>query len=57
MTLDDIPQGAFLCTYNGLICSDQTGDSRGVTHGDEYLTELDYIGGWSQQCYVAIAGT
>ncbi len=44
MTLDDIPKGSFICTYNGLICNDETGDTRGLLNGDEYLIELDYIG-------------
>ena len=44
MVLEDVPQGAFLCTYNGLVCSDGTGDTRGIAFGDEYLMELDYIG-------------
>ena len=44
MILQDVPQGAFLCTKNGLICSDDTGNTRGKTNGAEYLMELDYIG-------------
>lgn len=44
MTLDDIPQGGFVSVYNGLICNGKTGDKRGMVFGDEYLTELDYIG-------------
>ena len=50
--MDDIPRGTFLCTYNGLVCSDATGNSRAIKYGDEYLTELDYIGGLCNVYYV-----
>ena len=44
MTLDDIPQGAFICCYNGHIYSEQAANDKGLQRGDSYLAELDYIG-------------
>ena len=52
--LEDVPKGAFLCTYNGLVCSDGTGNARGIAFGDEYLMELDYIGGYVYVHYVGM---
>lgn len=42
-TLDDIPRGAFVCTYIGHIYTEQGGDEMAVHYGDEYFAELDYI--------------
>ena len=44
MSLDDIPQGSFICCYVGLIVTDDTADKRGLHSGDNYMAELDYIG-------------
>lgn len=44
MSLDDIPQGSFICCYIGLIVTDDTADKRGLHSGDNYMAELDYIG-------------
>ena len=41
--LDDIPQGAFICTYAGNLYTDQEGDERGATFGDTYFADLDLI--------------
>ena len=52
MALDDIPKGTFITTYNGLICNEETGDKRGLMYGDEYLTELDYIGQFTVNIHI-----
>ena len=44
MTLDDIPQGTFICTYNGQVCKDETANEKGLSYGDEFMAELDYVG-------------
>ena len=41
--LDDIPQGAFLCTYTGKLYTDQEGDEKGKAFGDSYFADLDLI--------------
>ncbi|XP_064392242.1 histone-lysine N-methyltransferase SETDB1-like isoform X2 [Halichondria panicea] len=42
-TLDDIPQGSFVCTYIGHIYTEKESDKQAQLHGDEYFAELDYI--------------
>ena len=41
--LDDIPQGAFICTYAGKLYTDQEGDEKGKAFGDNYFADLDLI--------------
>ncbi|XP_052738923.1 kinesin-related protein 4 isoform X2 [Bicyclus anynana] len=41
--LNDVPKGAFLCVYAGNLLTDATANLDGLTEGDEYLAELDYI--------------
>ena len=41
--IDDIPKGAFICTYAGYIYNDELANERGVDFGDDYLAELDYL--------------
>ncbi|XP_038050695.1 histone-lysine N-methyltransferase SETDB1-like isoform X2 [Patiria miniata] len=41
--LDDIPQGAFVCTYAGQLWGAEEANMRGQTFGDEYFAELDHI--------------
>ena len=41
--LDDIPQGAFICTYAGKLYTDQEGDEKGKAFGDTYFADLDLI--------------
>ena len=38
--LDDIPKGAFICTYAGLLMTEEQSDIRGAQYGDEYFAEL-----------------
>ena len=40
---DDIPQGAFICTYVGKLYSDEESQEQGKACGDEYFAELDLI--------------
>lgn len=42
-TLHDIPRGAFICTYAGVVLDDKTADEQGVKFGDTYLADLDLI--------------
>jgi len=41
--LDDIPKGAFICTYAGLLMTEEQSDIRGAQYGDEYFAELGKI--------------
>ena len=41
--LDDIPQGAFICTYAGKLYTDEEGDAQGKAFGDTYFADLDLI--------------
>nr|CAH7718794.1 unnamed protein product [Callosobruchus chinensis] len=41
--LNDIPQGTFICVYAGIILTEAQANKAGVTYGDEYFAELDYI--------------
>ena len=42
-TLDDLPQGAFICNYVGnLYCGDE-GNKQGTAFGDAYFADLDMI--------------
>ena len=41
--LDDIPQGAFICTYAGKLYTDEEGDAKGKAFGDTYFADLDLI--------------
>ena len=40
---DDIPQGAFICTYVGKLYSDEDAHEQGRVFGDEYFADLDMI--------------
>ncbi|KAL0278162.1 UNVERIFIED_CONTAM: hypothetical protein PYX00_000063 [Menopon gallinae] len=42
-TLNDIPQGGFICIYAGRLHTEQGANDDGRMYGDEYLAELDYI--------------
>ncbi|KAK6643619.1 hypothetical protein RUM43_005129 [Polyplax serrata] len=42
-TLNDIPQGGFICIYAGRLHTEQSANDDGRMYGDEYLAELDYI--------------
>ena len=44
MTLDDIPQGAFVCCYAGQVYPGHLADEKAMECGDDYQAELDYIG-------------
>ena len=44
MTLDDIPQGAFVCCYAGRVYPGHLADEKAIECGDDYQAELDYIG-------------
>ena len=41
--MDDIPKGAFICTYAGLLLTEEQSDIRGAQFGDEYFAELDFL--------------
>ena len=41
--MDDIPKGAFICTYAGLLLTEEQSDIRGAQYGDEYFAELDFL--------------
>ncbi|XP_077862899.1 histone-lysine N-methyltransferase SETDB1-like [Saccoglossus kowalevskii] len=41
--LDDIPFGAFVCTYAGEVLTEELANEDGKRYGDEYLAELDLI--------------
>ena len=41
--LDDIPQGAFICTYAGKLYTDQEGEEKGKAFGDTYFADLNLI--------------
>lgn len=41
--LDDVPKGAFICTYAGQLLTEEQSDERGQTIGDEYFAELDFV--------------
>ena len=41
--LDDIPKGTFICTYAGLLLTEEQSDIRGAEFGDEYFAELDFL--------------
>ncbi|XP_044261529.1 histone-lysine N-methyltransferase eggless-like [Tribolium madens] len=41
--VNDVPQGTFICIYAGTIHTEQMANEDGVTYGDEYFAELDYI--------------
>ncbi|CAK9299077.1 unnamed protein product [Gordionus sp. m RMFG-2023] len=41
--LNDIPLGAFVCTYTGRILTDRKAELNGYQEGDEYLAQLDFI--------------
>ena len=41
--LDDIPKGAFICTYTGHLLTEKCAEVRGHELGDEYFAELDFI--------------
>ncbi|EDV19880.1 uncharacterized protein TRIADDRAFT_64362 [Trichoplax adhaerens] len=42
-TLDDIPKGAFVSMYAGVVITEQEAQRRGVKHDDQYYAELDLI--------------
>ncbi|KAG1666929.1 Histone-lysine N-methyltransferase SETDB1 [Nymphon striatum] len=41
--LNDLPKGAFICIYTGLLLTEQVANADGRKYGDEYMAELDYI--------------
>ncbi|RZC42438.1 Pre-SET, SET, and/or MBD domain containing protein [Asbolus verrucosus] len=41
--VNDVPQGTFICIYAGTIHTEQMANEDGITYGDEYFAELDYI--------------
>jgi histone-lysine N-methyltransferase SETDB1 len=41
--LDDLPKGAFVCTYAGHLLTDTMSNVRGKELGDEYFADLDFI--------------
>lgn len=42
-TLNDIPQGSFVCTYVGQLLTEKDAEKYGIESGDDYLADLDYI--------------
>ncbi|XP_067135489.1 histone-lysine N-methyltransferase SETDB1-like isoform X3 [Centruroides vittatus] len=42
-SLNDIPQGMFICIYAGQLLTEQGANEDGNQFGDEYLAELDHI--------------
>merc|ERR1719350_76324 len=42
-TLDDLPQGAFICNYVGNLYSGEEGNNQGTAFGDAYFADLDMI--------------
>ncbi|XP_019852999.1 PREDICTED: histone-lysine N-methyltransferase SETDB1-B-like isoform X1 [Amphimedon queenslandica] len=59
LTLEDIPQGSFVCSYVGLIMNDEIANRTGLDFGDNYLAELDYIEvlEYAKECDGGISGT
>eukprot|EP00117_Sycon_ciliatum_P001006 scpid27079/ scgid6852/ Histone-lysine N-methyltransferase SETDB1; ERG-associated protein with SET domain; Histone H3-K9 methyltransferase 4; Lysine N-methyltransferase 1E; SET domain bifurcated 1 len=45
-SLDDIPKGTFVCTYVGMLLTEEEGNATGAVCGDEYFADLDHI----EQC-------
>ena len=41
--LDDLPQGAFICTYVGNLYSGEEGNKQGTAFSDAYFADLDMI--------------
>ena len=41
--LDDLPQGAFICTYVGKLYGPEEGNAQGTAFGDMYFADLDMI--------------
>jgi len=41
--LDDLPQGAFICTYVGKLYGPEEGNTQGTAFGDDYFADLDMI--------------
>ena len=41
--LDDMPQGAFICTYVGKLYGPEEGNAQGTAFGDMYFADLDMI--------------
>jgi len=41
--LDDLPQGAFICTYVGKLYGPDEGNTQGTAFGDDYFADLDMI--------------
>ena len=41
--LDDLPQGAFVCTYVGKLYGPEEGNAQGTAFGDMYFADLDMI--------------
>ena len=41
--LDDLPQGAFICTYVGKLYGPEEGNAQGTAFGDDYFADLDMI--------------
>lgn len=46
--LDDVPRGAFVCHYAGVICSNKVANRFGQVGTDIYLTDLDLIDSYEQ---------
>jgi len=42
-TLDDLPQGAFICNYVGNLYAGEEGNKQGTAFGDAYFADLDMI--------------
>lgn len=42
-SLDDLPQGAFICTYVGKLYGPEEGNTQGTAFGDDYFADLDMI--------------
>uniref|UniRef100_A0A146LMZ4 Histone-lysine N-methyltransferase eggless n=1 Tax=Lygus hesperus TaxID=30085 RepID=A0A146LMZ4_LYGHE len=41
--LHDLPKGSFVCTYVGVLLNEREANEWGILHGDEYLSDLDFI--------------
>ncbi|XP_049824476.1 histone-lysine N-methyltransferase eggless isoform X2 [Aethina tumida] len=42
-SLNDVPQGTFICIYAGTLHTEAMANEDGMAYGDEYFAELDYI--------------
>ena len=41
--MDDMPQGAFICTYVGKLYGTEEGNKQGIAFGDNYFADLDML--------------